>query len=65
MRIVLPFVLFYPFLLGLLIAVIVFAMSYLSHPLGLIGFIVQQSKENPQAARPSPGPQCTSGSCIT
>lgn len=47
-RIVLPFVLFYPVLLGLFIAVIVFAVSYLSNPLGLIGFIVKQSRENSQ-----------------
>lgn len=48
-RIVFPFVLFYPFLLALLIAVIVFAMSYLSQPLGLMGVIVKASKEKPEA----------------
>src|SRR5262249_25244915 len=47
-RIVFPFLLFYPFLLALLIVVVVFAMSYLSHPLGLMGVIVKASKENPQ-----------------
>ena len=47
-RIVFPFIVFYPFLLALLIAVIVFAMSYLSHPLGLMGVIVKASKENTQ-----------------
>src|SRR5262245_4684588 len=49
-RIVFPFILFYPVLLVLLIAVIVFAMSFLSHPLGLIGAIVKASRENPQAS---------------
>ena len=53
-RIVLPFVLFYPFLLGLLIVVIVFAMSYLPNPLGLMGIIVKASKENPQAGSSQP-----------
>lgn len=48
-RIVLPFVVFYPFLLALLIGVIVFAVSYLSHPLGLIGFIANHSKESAEA----------------
>jgi len=48
-RIVFPFILFYPALLVLLIAVIAFAMSYLSHPLGLMGVIVKASRENPQA----------------
>ncbi|MCY2968309.1 MAG: acyltransferase family protein [Planctomycetota bacterium] len=53
-RIVLPFILFYPFLLGLVIAAVVFAMSYLSHPLGLIGLIVKASKENPQGTSAQP-----------
>jgi len=53
-RIVFPFILFYPFLLVLLIAVIAFAMSYLSHPLGLMGVIVKASKENPQAGGNQP-----------
>jgi peptidoglycan/LPS O-acetylase OafA/YrhL len=53
-RIVCPFILFYPFLLALLIAVIVFAMSYLTHPLGLMGVIVKAAKENPQANRSQP-----------
>jgi glucan biosynthesis protein C len=53
-RIVLPFIFFYPFLLGLFIAVIVFAVSYLSNPLGLIGFIVKQTNENTQAGPSQP-----------
>jgi surface polysaccharide O-acyltransferase-like enzyme len=47
-RIVFPFLLFYPFLLALLSVVVLFAMSYLSHPLGLMGAIVKASRENPQ-----------------
>jgi fucose 4-O-acetylase-like acetyltransferase len=47
-RIVFPFLLFYPFLLALLIVVVVFAVAYLSHPLGLMGVIVKASRENPQ-----------------
>jgi peptidoglycan/LPS O-acetylase OafA/YrhL len=53
-RIVFPFLLFYPVLLVLLIAVVVFAMSYLSHPLGLMGVIVKASRENPQQGSNQP-----------
>ena len=40
--------------MALMIAVIVFAMSYLSHPLGLMGVIVKAAKENPQGQRSQP-----------
>lgn len=53
-RIALPFVLFYPLLLGLMFTVIVYAMFSLKQPLGLIGFIVRQSQENPQAGSTQP-----------
>ena len=53
-RILCPFILFYPFLMALIIAVIVFAMSYLSHPLGLMGVIVKAAKENPQGQQSQP-----------
>ena len=53
-RILCPFILFYPVLLALIIAVIVFAMSYLSHPLGLMGVIVKAAKESPQGQQSQP-----------
>jgi glucans biosynthesis protein C len=53
-RIACPFVLFYPLLMALMIGVTVFAMFYLSHPLGLMGVIVKAAKENPQANRSQP-----------
>lgn len=53
-RVVCPFILFYPFLLALLIGVIAFAMSYVSHPIGLMGVIVKAAKENPQAGSNQP-----------
>ena len=53
-RIACPFILFYPLLMALVIGVIVFAMSYLSHPLGLMGVIVKAAKQNPQVQRSQP-----------
>jgi peptidoglycan/LPS O-acetylase OafA/YrhL len=47
-RIVVPFLLFYPILLALLIAVVVFAISFLPHPLGLMEVIAKASGENPR-----------------
>lgn len=43
-RIVVPFVIFYPFLLGAMTAVIAFAINYLESPRGLMGLIVQATK---------------------
>jgi peptidoglycan/LPS O-acetylase OafA/YrhL len=53
-RIACPFILFYPLLMALVIALVVFAMSFLSHPLGLMGAIVKTAKENPRADRSGP-----------
>ena len=53
-RIACPFVLFYPLLMAMMIGVTVFAMFYLSHPLGLMGVIVKAAKENSQANRSQP-----------
>jgi peptidoglycan/LPS O-acetylase OafA/YrhL len=44
-RIALPFVLFYPFLWGASMVVIVFALSYLKEPLGIIGLIAESIKK--------------------
>ena len=53
-RIACPFLLFYPLLTALMIGVTVFGMSYLSHPLGLMGLIVKAAKENPRVNRSQP-----------
>lgn len=55
LRIVVPFVLFYPFLLAAMIAVIVFALSYLTDPQGLMGMIAAAAKDNagPQKSQPN------------
>ena len=45
LRIALPFVLFYPFLWGASMVVIVFALSYLKEPLGIIGLIAESIKK--------------------
>ncbi|MBL8816909.1 MAG: acyltransferase family protein [Planctomyces sp.] len=47
-RIALPFVLFYPFLLAAMTIVIVFALSYLTEPKGVMGLIAAAAK-NPNA----------------
>jgi peptidoglycan/LPS O-acetylase OafA/YrhL len=51
LRIVVPFVLFYPFLLAAMIAVIVFALSYLTEPQGLMGMIATAAKDNAGAQK--------------
>lgn len=51
LRIVVPFVLFYPFLLAAMIAVIVFALSYLTDPQGLMGMIAAAAKDNAAAQK--------------
>lgn len=43
-RIVCPFVLFYPFLTGLFLLLVIFATAYLTDPQGLIGEIVRQTR---------------------
>jgi len=54
LRIVVPFVLFYPFLLAAMIAVIVFALSYLTEPQGLMGMIATAAKDNAGAQKAQP-----------
>ncbi len=51
LRIVVPFVLFYPFLLAAMIAVIVFAVSYLTDPQGLMGMIAAAAKDKTAAQK--------------
>lgn len=53
LRIVLPFVLFYPFLLAGMTIVFVFAISYLDEPRGLMGMIVAISKST-ETVEPPP-----------
>lgn len=50
-RIALPFVLFYPILLVLMTVVIVFAISYVDEPAGLLGLIVEVGRNTPDASR--------------
>lgn len=52
LRIVGPFVLFYPFLLAAMAVVIVFSLSYLDEPKGLMGLIAQAAKSGNK--RPEP-----------
>lgn len=51
LRIVVPFVLFYPFLLAAMIVVIVFALAYLTEPQGLMGMIAKAAKDNTEAQK--------------
>jgi len=51
LRIVVPFVLFYPFLLAAMIVVIVFALVYLTEPQGLMGMIAKAAKDNTEAQK--------------
>lgn len=51
-RIVFPFLLFYPFLLAGITIVFVFAISYLDEPRGLMGVIVAASKSAETTERP-------------
>ena len=46
LRIVGPFVLFYPFLLAAMTVVIVFSLSYLAEPRGLMGLIAEATKSS-------------------
>ncbi len=46
LRLVIPFVLFYPFLLGAMTVVIIFALSYLEEPRGLMGMIAEAVKDS-------------------
>lgn len=51
LRIVVPFVLFYPFLLAAMIVVIVFALAYWTEPQGLMGMIAKAAKDNTEAQK--------------
>jgi surface polysaccharide O-acyltransferase-like enzyme len=53
-RIVFPFLLFYPCLLALVTLALIFAMSYVSHPLGLMGVIVKASREGSASSQKQP-----------
>lgn len=56
LRLVLPFVLFYPFLLVAMTAVIIFALRYVDEPRGLMGLIaLATSGENGSSERLPPG----------
>jgi fucose 4-O-acetylase-like acetyltransferase len=46
LRIVVPFVLFYPFLLAAMTIVIVFSLAYLTQPEGLMGLIAEAAKDS-------------------
>ncbi len=52
LRIALPFVLFYPLLVIAITVVIVFAISYLPNPRGLMGFITTAAQQSSLAAPP-------------
>lgn len=54
LRIVVPFVLFYPFLLAAMSVVIVFSLSYLVEPRGLMGFIAAAVKDSSGAQKREP-----------
>ena len=54
LRIVVPFVLFYPFLLAAMAVVIVFSLSYLVEPRGLMGFIAAAAKASTGAEKREP-----------
>ena len=54
LRIVLPFVLFYPFLLAAMTVVIVFSLSYLVEPRGLMGLIAAAAKDSSGAQKQEP-----------
>jgi peptidoglycan/LPS O-acetylase OafA/YrhL len=53
-RIVVPFVLFYPFLLAAMTVVIVFSLSYLVEPRGLMGFIAAAVKDSSGSQKREP-----------
>ncbi len=54
LRIVIPFVLFYPFLLAAMTIVIVFSLSYLVEPRGLMGLIAAAVKESSGSQKREP-----------
>ncbi len=54
LRIVLPFLLFYPFLLAAITVVIVFALSYVPNPRGLIGMIATMAQDTSEARQSPP-----------
>ncbi len=54
LRVVVPFVLFYPFLLAAMTIVIVFSLAYLVEPLGLMGFIAAAVKDSSGAQKSQP-----------
>jgi glucans biosynthesis protein C len=54
LRIAVPFVVFYPFLLAAVTVVIVFALSYLSNPKGLMGWIAAIAQDTSGAREPPP-----------
>lgn len=54
LRILVPFALFYPFLLAAMSVVIVFSLSYLVDPLGLMGLISTAAKDGPGAQKQEP-----------
>ncbi len=54
LRVVVPFILFYPFLLAAMTIVIVFSLSYLVEPRGLMGFIAAAAKASTGAPKRQP-----------
>ena len=52
LRVVVPFLLFYPFLLGLMTIAIIFAISYLEEPRGLMGLIAQAARNGVGKSEP-------------
>ena len=54
LRIVVPFVLFYPFLLAAMTVVIVFSLSYLVEPRGLMGLIATAVRDSSEAQKRPP-----------
>ncbi len=54
LRIVAPFILFYPFLLAAMAVVIIFSLSYLDEPKGLMGLIARAANDNTQPQTPNP-----------
>lgn len=53
-RLVLPFILLYPFLFASMIAFFIFALSYLSEPQGLMAFIAANAKQQSDQRKTTP-----------
>lgn len=53
-RLVLPFILFYPFLFAAMIAFFLFALSYLSEPRGLMSFIAATTEQESEKRKTIP-----------